>query len=248
MATFNTNAAIDSYYEGQKAPINAQMENTTASYEAALDKLNQSKAQADADAYRSYRRQQMEMPGLMRSNGNHGGMVDSAVASLLNKYNSKKAARGIQLQGNIADQTLSYNNNMNELRGKLAQYDQMANADKAELAYRNALRRRQADQQNNLYGNRAAGIDGVAGYLNADPYADAMKYYDSSRNGAGAGRNVNRTVADDRYYLGDYADTNRRNFSTGRAIDKKEDYYNTQVNDQNYYRNVGLYNGGNGLT
>lgn len=136
-----TNESIDAYYEGQRKPVEAEIENATAAYEAALAKLQQQKEAADADAYRSYVRQQHEMPGILRAQGNHGGMVDSAVASLLNKYNQGRADRGLQLGANTADQTLQYNANVNSLRAKLAQLEQQANAEKAELAAAQAAAR-----------------------------------------------------------------------------------------------------------
>lgn len=213
-----TNESIDAYYEGQRKPVEAEIENATAAYEAALAKLQQQKEAADADAYRSYVRQQHEMPGILRAQGNHGGMVDSAVASLLNKYNQGRADRGLQLGANTADQTLQYNANVNSLRAKLAQLEQQALAEKAELAAAQAAARRGRRRssatdtglvnEGNVWetpsgirlhsrdefiapGTAAFSIGGSARNRrasNASPYTTAIKY-------------GNRTIADDRYWL-----------------------------------------------
>ena len=138
MASFNSNAAIEAYYQGQKAPVNAQIETAGNDYQAALARLEQTKKAQDAENYRSYVRQQNELPGLMRASGNNGGMVDSAVASLANAYNQARANRAMEFENNRADQDLSYTNRLAELRAKLAQYDQEANAAKADLAAQQA--------------------------------------------------------------------------------------------------------------
>lgn len=134
MATnFLTTDAIDSYYRGMKEPVNAEITQAGNDYQAALQRLQQMKEQQDAENYRSYVRQQTEIPGLMRASGNNGGMVDSAVASLANAYNQARAKRSLEYEANRANQDLDYNNRLAELRAKLMQYDQLANADKANL-------------------------------------------------------------------------------------------------------------------
>jgi len=144
MASYSTTAAIDAYYNGQKAPINAQIETAGNDYQAALARLEQTKKAQDAENYRSYVRQQNEIPGLMRAAGNNGGMVDSAVASLANAYNQARANRAMEFENNRANQDLDYTNRLAQLRAQLAQYDQMANADKAELAAQQAAARARA--------------------------------------------------------------------------------------------------------
>lgn len=133
MPNFLTESAIDSYYKGMKEPVNAEITQAGNDYQAALQRLQQMKEQQDAENYRSYVRQQTEIPGLMRASGNNGGMVDSAVASLANAYNQARAKRSMEYEGNRANQDLDYNNRLAELRAKLAQYDQLAAADKANL-------------------------------------------------------------------------------------------------------------------
>lgn len=134
MPTYNTEKSINAYYEGMKAPVNAEIDNAKANYDNAVRKLEENKAQADATAYRNMRRQQVEMPGILRANGSNGGMVDSSVASLNNNYLKNKAGRVTALQGNIANETMNYNEKMNNLRAQLTKYEQQANADKYELA------------------------------------------------------------------------------------------------------------------
>lgn len=138
MPSYTNNASIEAYYQGMKEPVNAQIEQAGNDYEAALKRLEQTKATQDAENYRSYVRQQQELPGIMRASGNNGGMVDSAVASLANAYNQARAKRSLEYEGNRANQDLDYNNRLAALRAQLAQYDQMANADKAELAAQQA--------------------------------------------------------------------------------------------------------------
>ena len=138
MPSYTNNASIEAYYQGMKEPVNAQITQAGNDYEAALKRLEQTKATQDAENYRSYVRQQQELPGIMRASGNNGGMVDSAVASLANAYNQARAKRSLEYEGNRANQDLDYNNRLAALRAQLAQYDQMANADKAELAAQQA--------------------------------------------------------------------------------------------------------------
>mgnify|MGYP003289624038 CR=1 FL=1 len=133
MATYNTEKSINAYYEGMKAPVNAEIDNAKANYDNAIRRLEENKADADAAAYRNLRRQQVEMPGILRANGSNGGMVDSSVASLNNNYLKNKAGRVTALQGNIANETLGYNEKLNNLRAQLTKYEQQANADKYEL-------------------------------------------------------------------------------------------------------------------
>ena len=133
-----TRETIDQYYNAMKEPVNAQITQAGNDYQAALQRLQSMKEQADAENYRSYVRQQNELPGLMRASGNNGGMIDSAVASLANAYNQARAKRGLEYEANAASQGLDYNNRLAELRAKLAQYDQMAGADRAELDEYNA--------------------------------------------------------------------------------------------------------------
>lgn len=144
MASFNNNASIEAYYNAQKAPVNAQITQAGNDYQAALDRLQKMKEQQDAENYRSYVRQQQELPGLMRASGNNGGMVDSAVASLANAYNQARANRAMEYEGNVAQNDLDYNNQMASLRAQLAQYDQMAAADKYNLAAAQAAARSRA--------------------------------------------------------------------------------------------------------
>lgn len=195
-----TNESIDAYYEGQRKPVEAQMENTTAEYEAALAKLQQQKEAADADAYRSYVRQQHELPGIMRAQGNHGGMVDSAVASLLNKYNQGRADRGVQLNASTGDQTLQYNANMNSLRAKLAQLEQQANAEKAELAAAQAAARRggrrRAKTEDEITDPDSGAVPAGA---DLSKLTGREAYEDKWATRLPNGRIPNRTIYDDRY-------------------------------------------------
>ena len=142
MATnFGSTAAIDAYYQGMKEPVNAQITQANNDYQAALDRLQRMKENDDAQLYRSYVRQQQEIPGLMRASGNNGGMVDSAIASLANQYNRARADRSLNYEADVAGQDLDYNNRIAALRGQLAQYEQQANADKANLAAQEAALR-----------------------------------------------------------------------------------------------------------
>lgn len=130
---FKNEAAVNEYYAGQKAPVEAELQNAQASYEAAIKRLKEQKAAEDAAAYRSYMRQQIELPGIMRAQGNHGGMVDSAVAGLANKYNQGRANRSVALNTNLANQELQNTQTQNSLRAKLAQLEQEAAAQRANL-------------------------------------------------------------------------------------------------------------------
>lgn len=200
MASYSSKEAIDAYYEGQKAPVNAEMENTTAAYEEALKRLQQQKEQSDADAYRSYVRQQRELPAIMRAQGNHGGMVDSAVASLLNKYNQGRANRGLQLNAGTSDQTLQYNAQMNNLRAKLAQYEQQAAAAKAELeAQQSAARRggrRRAKTEDEITDPDSGAVPAGA---DLSKLTGREAYEDKWATRLPNGRIPNRTIYDDRY-------------------------------------------------
>lgn len=179
MPSYTNNASIEAYYRGMKEPVNAQIEQAGNDYEAALKRLEQTKATQDAENYRSYVRQQQELPGIMRASGNNGGMVDSAVASLANAYNQARAKRSLEYEGNRANQDLDYNNRLAALRAQLAQYDQMANADKAELAAQQAAaaaRARALSRQNQQMsgGNTKLQSDAFVNNYEANRY-DANK-------------------------------------------------------------------------
>ena len=162
-----TREAIDQYYNSMKEPVNAQITQAGNDYQAALDRLQSMKEQADAENYRSYVRQQNELPGLMRASGNNGGMVDSAVAALANAYNQARAKRGLEYEANVASQGNDYNNRLAELRAKLSQYDQMAGADRAELdAYNAELARQQAEAAQAAEAARQAEAAQAAAALN----------------------------------------------------------------------------------
>lgn len=135
MATYNTTAAIDAMLRANSAPVEAEMQAAQNNYDAAVKRLEAQRAAEDAQAYRSFERQKRELPEVMAANGAQGGMVDSAVASMENNYMNNRNARAMQLADNLADQQLNYDNNMLQLRAKLAAYQQQAEADKAELAY-----------------------------------------------------------------------------------------------------------------
>ena len=69
----------------------------------------------------------------MRAQGNHGGMVDSAVAGVMNKYNQGRANRSTQLNADLANQELQNVQNQNSLRAKLAALKQQAEAERLSL-------------------------------------------------------------------------------------------------------------------
>lgn len=175
--------ALNKYYEALQEPIKANMrqaENdyntnvanlkaqydnslaqSTANRQAELDKLLKSKEGADAQAYRSLQRQLRTVPEEMSAAGGNGGMVDSGISFIKNRYLQGRNDRDVQLAGNNADVgrryddydanlLLGYNTDNAELgrnyqnalegyRGQLAQYEQQAAADRAELEYQQAM-------------------------------------------------------------------------------------------------------------
>lgn len=139
MASFNNTAAIDAYYAGQRSPIEAQIEQETANYERALQNLEQSRDNANAERYRSFRRIMNDLPSVSAANGIQGGMADSAVASIKNQYLQGRGDIEQNYLTNKADQDLQYGNTLTGLRGKLAQLEQEANADKYNLEYAQAM-------------------------------------------------------------------------------------------------------------
>jgi len=136
MATYNTTAAIDAMLRANSAPVEAEMQAAKNNYDAAVKRLEAQRAAEDAQAYRSFERQKRELPQIMAANGAQGGMVDSAIASMQNNYMNNRNARALQMQDDLADHQLNYDNNMLQLRAKLAAYQQQAAADKAEAQYR----------------------------------------------------------------------------------------------------------------
>ena len=136
MATYNTTAAIDAMLRANSAPVEAEMQAAKNNYDAAVKRLEAQRAAEDAQAYRSFERQKRELPQVMAANGAQGGMVDSAIASMQNNYMNNRNARALQMQDDLADHQLNYDNNMLQLRAKLAAYQQQAAADKAEAQYR----------------------------------------------------------------------------------------------------------------
>ncbi|MBQ4093791.1 MAG: hypothetical protein IJC61_01980 [Oscillospiraceae bacterium] len=136
MATYNTTAAIDAMLRANSAPVEAEMQAAKNNYDAAVKRLEAQRAAEDAQAYRSFERQKRELPQVMAANGAQGGMVDSAIASMQNNYMNNRNARALQMQDDLAEHQLNYDNNMLQLRAKLAAYQQQAAADKAEAQYR----------------------------------------------------------------------------------------------------------------
>lgn len=175
--------ALNKYYESLAAPINANMKQAENDYNtnmanlknqydtslstsqanraAELEKLLQGKESADAQAYRALQRQLKTVPEAMSASGAQGGMVDSGIAYIKNRYLQGRNDRDTQLAANNADVgrrydeadanlLLGYNtdsanygrdyqNLLEGYRGQLAQYEQQAAADRAELEYQQAL-------------------------------------------------------------------------------------------------------------
>ena len=183
MPNYTNLDSINKYYEGVKAPIESNMKQAQTDYDtnmanlkaqydtslnqskanrqAELEKLLQGKETADAQAYRSLQRQLRTVPEAMSAAGGQGGMVDSGISFIKNRYLQGRNDRDVQLAGNNADVgrryddydanlTSKYNqdsallgrdyqNALEGYRGQLAQYEAQAAADRAELEYQQAL-------------------------------------------------------------------------------------------------------------
>lgn len=175
--------SINKYYESLAEPINANIKQAENDYntnaqilknrydtslntsktnrQAELDAMRQNKENSDAQAYRSLQRQLYTVPDAMSAAGAQGGMVDSGIAYIKNRYLQGRNDRDTQLAANNADigrrydqadadLLLGYNTDNAQLerdyqnalegyRGQLAQYEQQAAADRAEWEYQQAL-------------------------------------------------------------------------------------------------------------
>lgn len=139
MPAYTNNKSIDAYYNAMKEPVKAQMSAAGADYKYNTNELKKTKEGQDAQAYRSLQRQLRTLPEEMAASGAQGGMVDSGLAYIKNRYLSGRNDRAMQYNTDYGALTRDYENTMTGLRGQLAQYEQMAKADKAELNYQDAV-------------------------------------------------------------------------------------------------------------
>lgn len=139
MPAYTNNKSIDAYYNALKEPVKAQMSAAEADYKYNTNELQKTKEGQDAQAYRSLQRQLRTLPEEMAASGAQGGMVDSGLAYIKNRYLSGRNDRAMQYNTDYGALTRDYENTLTGLRGQLAQYEQMAKADKAELNYQDAL-------------------------------------------------------------------------------------------------------------
>jgi len=139
MPNFSNVDSINSYYKSLQEPINANMRQAENDYNANLERLRQTKEGQDAQAYRALQRQLKTVPEEMSAAGGQGGMVDSGIAFIKNRYLQGRNDRDTQLAADNAALGRDYQNTLEGYRGQLAQYEQQAAADRAELEYQQAL-------------------------------------------------------------------------------------------------------------
>lgn len=139
MPSFSNVDSINNYYKSLQEPINANMRQAENDYNANLEKLRQTKEGQDAQAYRALQRQLKTVPEEMSAAGGQGGMVDSGIAYIKNRYLQGRNDRDTQLAADNAALGRDYQNTLEGYRGQLAQYEQQAAADRAELEYQQAL-------------------------------------------------------------------------------------------------------------
>lgn len=138
MPAYTNNKSIDAYYNAMKEPVKAQMTQVENDYAYNQKQLDKAKRENDAQAYRSLQRQLRTLPEEMSASGAQGGMVDSGLAFIKNRYLQGRNDRDAQLASDKAALQKDYTNTMTGLRGQLSAYEQQAKADRAELEYQNA--------------------------------------------------------------------------------------------------------------
>ena len=131
--------ALNKYYEAMQEPIKANMAQAENDYNYNLEKLRADKEGQDAQAYRALQRQLKTIPEEMSAAGGQGGMVDSGIAYTKNRYLQGRNDRDTQLAADNAALGRDYQNTLEGYRGQLAQYEQQAAADRAELEYQQAM-------------------------------------------------------------------------------------------------------------
>lgn len=131
--------ALNKYYEAMQEPIKANMAQAENDYNYNLEKLRADKEGQDAQAYRALQRQLKTIPEEMSAAGGQGGMVDSGIAYIKNRYLQGRNDRDTQLAADNAALGRDYQNTLEGYRGQLAQYEQQAAADRAELEYQQAM-------------------------------------------------------------------------------------------------------------
>lgn len=131
--------AVNKYYNALQEPIKANMEKAENDYNYNLEKLRTDKEGQDAQAYRALQRQLRTVPEEMSAAGGQGGMVDSGIAYIKNRYLQGRNDRDVQLAADNAALGRDYQNTLEGYRGQLAQYEQQAAADRAELEYQQAM-------------------------------------------------------------------------------------------------------------
>ena len=139
MPNYTNTQSINNYYASLQEPIRANMRQAENDYNANLEQLRTAKEGQDAQAYRALQRQLKTVPEEMSAAGAQGGMVDSGIAYIKNRYLQGRNDRDTQLAADNAALGRDYQNTLEGYRGQLAQYEQQAAADRAELEYQNAL-------------------------------------------------------------------------------------------------------------
>lgn len=131
--------ALNKYYSAMQEPIKANMKQAENDYNYNLEKLKTDKEGQDAMAYRALQRQLKTVPEEMSAAGAQGGMVDSGIAYIKNRYLQGRNDRDVQLAADNAALGRDYQNALEGYRGQLAKYEQQAAADRAELEYQQAM-------------------------------------------------------------------------------------------------------------
>lgn len=139
MAEYTSPEAIKAYYEAMQKPVQAQIKQTKADYDAQSKQLAQQKADADRQAYMSHQRQLRMMPDIASASGAHGGMVQSALAHQNAGYQQGRADRDVAMAQQQSALLNNYNSALAQLRAQAAQYKGLADADIAEWKYRNGV-------------------------------------------------------------------------------------------------------------
>lgn len=116
------------------APYEAQLSNLRAEYDASREKQARENAKRLNELYIMSEQNKRTLPQQLAVQGMNGGLTESSMVNLANTYMNNRNAQNQAYQDNLADLTLAYNQNVNDINAKIAAARAQADAERAALA------------------------------------------------------------------------------------------------------------------
>lgn len=116
------------------APYEAQLSNLRAEYNASREKQARENAKKLNELYIMSEQNKRTLPQQLAVQGMNGGLTESSMVNLANTYMNNRNAQNQAYQDTLADLTLAYNQNVNDINAKIAAARAQADAELAALA------------------------------------------------------------------------------------------------------------------